>query len=112
MPKLYANTVLVVLNSRIRIVGGRDTDTSSADMSITTTMIKDITSQLTEGTCPTDGMQGQVTTLALTKEETLPVGDDAEMGPMRVSHGCFMCFIGTNFHQKEKPQEVGRSLAA
>ncbi len=87
MPKLYANTVLVVLNSRIRIVGGRDTDTSSADMSITTTMIKDITSQLTEGTCPTDGMQGQVTTLALTKEETLPVGDDAEMGPMRVSHG-------------------------
>ncbi|PBK98064.1 hypothetical protein ARMGADRAFT_1161623, partial [Armillaria gallica] len=34
MPKLYANTILVVLNSRIRIVGGRGTDTS-ADMSIT-----------------------------------------------------------------------------
>ncbi|KAK0241064.1 hypothetical protein EDD85DRAFT_388071 [Armillaria nabsnona] len=93
MPKLYANTVLVVLNSRIRIVGGRDTDTSSADMSITTTMIMDITSQLTEGTRPTDGMQGQVSMLALTKEETL--SDDAEMGLMR-----------------EKPQEVGRSLAA
>ncbi|KAK0468796.1 hypothetical protein IW261DRAFT_1372813, partial [Armillaria novae-zelandiae] len=34
-PKLYANTILMMLNSRIRIVGGRDTYTSSADMSIT-----------------------------------------------------------------------------
>ncbi|PBK61333.1 hypothetical protein ARMSODRAFT_981678 [Armillaria solidipes] len=84
-PKLYANSVLVVLNSRIRIVGGRDTDTSSADMSITATMIRDITSQSTEGTRPTDGMQGQVSMLALTKEE-IP-SDDAEMGPMRVSYG-------------------------
>ncbi|PBK86537.1 hypothetical protein ARMGADRAFT_1086385 [Armillaria gallica] len=93
IPKLYANAVLMVLNSRIRIVGGRDTDTSSADMTITTTMIKDITSQLTESTRPTDGMQGHVSMLALTKEEAL--SDDAEMSLMR-----------------EKPQEVGRSLAA
>ncbi|KAK0454314.1 hypothetical protein EV421DRAFT_2046804, partial [Armillaria borealis] len=35
MPKLYANTVYMVLNSRIRIMGGRDTYTSSTDMSIT-----------------------------------------------------------------------------
>ncbi len=80
-------------------------------MSIMTTMIKDIISQLTEGTCPMDGMQGQVSMLTLTKEETLSVGDDTEMGPMHVSHGWFMCFIGTDFHQKEKPQEVGRSLS-
>ncbi|KAK0214042.1 hypothetical protein IW262DRAFT_1322193, partial [Armillaria fumosa] len=35
VPKLYANAILVVLNSRIQIVGGRDTYASSADMSIT-----------------------------------------------------------------------------
>ncbi|KAK0222468.1 hypothetical protein EDD85DRAFT_1028256 [Armillaria nabsnona] len=66
MPKLYANTVYMVLNSRIRIMGGRDTYTSSTDISITTTMIKDFTSQSTEGTRPTDGMQGRV--VAITKE--------------------------------------------
>ncbi|KAK0454317.1 hypothetical protein EV421DRAFT_1699875, partial [Armillaria borealis] len=36
MPKLYANTVYMVLNSRIRILGGRDTYTSTTDMIITT----------------------------------------------------------------------------
>ncbi|KAK0486506.1 hypothetical protein IW261DRAFT_800662 [Armillaria novae-zelandiae] len=41
IPKLYANTVYMVLNSRIRIMGGRKTYTSSTDMSITTTMISD-----------------------------------------------------------------------
>ncbi|KAK0449461.1 hypothetical protein EV421DRAFT_1996530 [Armillaria borealis] len=45
MPKLYTNTVYMVLNSRMRIIGGRDTYMSSNDMSITTTMIRDITSQ-------------------------------------------------------------------
>ncbi|SJK98214.1 uncharacterized protein ARMOST_01475 [Armillaria ostoyae] len=68
IPKLYANSVLVVLNSRIRIVGGRDTDTSSTDMSITTTMIKDMTSQSTEGTRPTDGIQGRASVVAISPE--------------------------------------------
>ncbi|KAK0486451.1 hypothetical protein IW261DRAFT_1604591 [Armillaria novae-zelandiae] len=40
MTKLYANTVYMVLNSRIRIMGGRDTYTSSTDMSFTDTMTR------------------------------------------------------------------------
>ncbi|KAK0468801.1 hypothetical protein IW261DRAFT_1426117 [Armillaria novae-zelandiae] len=43
----------MVLNSRIQIVGGRDTFKSSADMSITTTMLR-ITSQSNEGTQPAE----------------------------------------------------------
>ncbi|PBK61306.1 hypothetical protein ARMSODRAFT_1025823 [Armillaria solidipes] len=84
MPKLYANTVYMVLNSRIRILGGRDTYTSSTDMSITSTMIRDITSQSTEGARPTDGMQGRVLVVAIPKEV---FNDDHEMGQMSVSHG-------------------------
>ncbi|KAK0486415.1 hypothetical protein IW261DRAFT_1559816 [Armillaria novae-zelandiae] len=45
--KLYANTCFMVLNSRIRIIGGRDTHTSSTDMEITTTMMRDIASHST-----------------------------------------------------------------
>ncbi|KAK0241073.1 hypothetical protein EDD85DRAFT_388297 [Armillaria nabsnona] len=45
MPKLYANTVYMVLNSRIRIMGGRDTYTSSTDMEPTTTLIMDTSPQ-------------------------------------------------------------------
>ncbi|KAK0486473.1 hypothetical protein IW261DRAFT_1604609 [Armillaria novae-zelandiae] len=48
MPKLYVNTIYMVLNSRIRILGGRDIYASSTDMSITSTMIRDITFQSTE----------------------------------------------------------------
>ncbi|KAK0430064.1 hypothetical protein EV421DRAFT_353723 [Armillaria borealis] len=48
MPKLYVNTIYMVLNSRIRIMGGRDIYGSSTDMSITSTMIRDITFQSTE----------------------------------------------------------------
>ncbi|KAK0241046.1 hypothetical protein EDD85DRAFT_948138 [Armillaria nabsnona] len=89
---LYANTVLVVLNLRIRIVGGRDIDTSSTDMSITTTMIRDmITSQSTEGTCPTDGIQGRASVVAITPEV---LNDDHEMG-----------------QEKEKPQGSSLSLS-
>ncbi|KAK0486406.1 hypothetical protein IW261DRAFT_795373 [Armillaria novae-zelandiae] len=44
--KLYANTIYIVLNSRIRIIGGQNTYMSSTDMEITTTMIRDITSDL------------------------------------------------------------------
>ncbi|KAK0486409.1 hypothetical protein IW261DRAFT_795453 [Armillaria novae-zelandiae] len=42
--KLYANTIYMVLNSRFRIMGGRDTYKSSTDMEITTTMMRDIIS--------------------------------------------------------------------
>ncbi|KAK0196106.1 hypothetical protein F5146DRAFT_951861 [Armillaria mellea] len=79
MPKLYANTVYMVLNSRIRITGGRDTYTSSTDMSITTTMIKDITPHSTGSTQRTDRVQGQALMGAITKEVSI---DDHEMGGM------------------------------
>ncbi|KAK0222438.1 hypothetical protein EDD85DRAFT_960081 [Armillaria nabsnona] len=79
VPKLYANTVLVVLNSRFRIMGGRDTYTSSTDISITSTMIRDITSQSTEGTRPMDGVQGRVSVVAIPQEV---FNDDHEMGRM------------------------------
>ncbi|PBK86563.1 hypothetical protein ARMGADRAFT_1066479 [Armillaria gallica] len=75
--KLYANNVYMVLNSRIRIIGGRDTYTSSTDMSITTTMIKDMTSQSTEGAQPTDRFQGRVSVVTITPEV---FNDDYEMG--------------------------------
>ncbi|KAK0459364.1 uncharacterized protein EV420DRAFT_1642328 [Desarmillaria tabescens] len=78
MPKLYANTVYMVLNSRIRILGGRDTYTSSMDMSITTTMIRDTNSQSTQGTRRMDGRQG-APVVAITKEV---FNDDYEMGRM------------------------------
>ncbi|KAK0483078.1 hypothetical protein EDD18DRAFT_754036 [Armillaria luteobubalina] len=45
--KLYANTIYMVLNSRIRIMGGREIYTSSTDMEITSTMVRDITSHST-----------------------------------------------------------------
>ncbi|PBK93188.1 hypothetical protein ARMGADRAFT_151634 [Armillaria gallica] len=77
VPKLYANSVLVVLNSRIQILGGRNTYTSSTDISITTTMIRDMTSQSTEGTQPTDVMQGRVSVVTTTPEV---FNDDHEMG--------------------------------
>ncbi|KAK0223769.1 hypothetical protein IW262DRAFT_1458813 [Armillaria fumosa] len=54
LPKLYANSVYMVLNSRFKIIGGRDTYESSMDMSITTTMIRNIISQPTDDTQPAD----------------------------------------------------------
>ncbi len=74
----------MVLNSRIRIVGGRDTYTLSTDMNITTTMIRDVTSQSTEGTQLADKMQGQVSVVAITQEV---FNDDHIMGRTKVSHG-------------------------
>ncbi|KAK0236497.1 hypothetical protein EDD85DRAFT_887239 [Armillaria nabsnona] len=50
VPKLYANTVYMVLNSRFQIIGGRDTYKSSTDTSFTTTMIRDVISQSTGDT--------------------------------------------------------------
>ncbi|KAK0451668.1 hypothetical protein EV421DRAFT_1898603 [Armillaria borealis] len=67
-PKLYANTIYMVLNSRFQILGGRDTYMSSTDMSITTTMIRDIISQPTEGTRPADWTQGQVPVVTVSDE--------------------------------------------
>ncbi|PBL04271.1 hypothetical protein ARMGADRAFT_1070746 [Armillaria gallica] len=91
IPKLYSNAILMVLNSRIRIVGGRDIYTSSTDMSITTTMMRDITSQSTEGTQLADRMQGQVSVIAITQEV---FNDDHIMG-----------------RTKEKPQGNSISLS-
>ncbi|KAK0459320.1 uncharacterized protein EV420DRAFT_315111 [Desarmillaria tabescens] len=79
MPNLYANTVYMVLNSRIRIMGGRDTYTSSTDMSVTTAMIRDFTSQSTESTRRTEGMQGQAPVVTISKEI---FKDDFEMTHM------------------------------
>ncbi|PBK84754.1 hypothetical protein ARMGADRAFT_604348 [Armillaria gallica] len=71
MPKLYTNTIYMVLNSRIRIIGGRDTYMSSTDMSITTTMIEDVTSQ------SGDGMQGRAPVVTISNEA---FHDNYEMG--------------------------------
>ncbi|KAK0484809.1 hypothetical protein IW261DRAFT_858958 [Armillaria novae-zelandiae] len=64
MPKLYANCVYMVLNSRFRIIGGRDTYMSSTNMSITTSMIRNITSQLAEGT-----VEGRAPVLAISNND-------------------------------------------
>ncbi|KAK0459352.1 uncharacterized protein EV420DRAFT_1642317 [Desarmillaria tabescens] len=85
MPKLYANTVYMVLNSRIRILGGRDTYTSSTDMSIMTTMIRD---RPTQSTWRTDGVQGRASVVPI-------FDDDREMGRMN-----------------DKPQHESMSLPA
>ncbi|SJK98193.1 uncharacterized protein ARMOST_01454 [Armillaria ostoyae] len=77
--KMYANTMYMVLNSRIRIIGGRDIYTSSTDMEPTTTMIRDITSHSTHGAQRTGGVQGQVSVVTITKEV---FSDDHEMGRM------------------------------
>ncbi|SJL07148.1 uncharacterized protein ARMOST_10491 [Armillaria ostoyae] len=71
MPKLYTNTVYMVLNSRMRIIGGRDTYMSSNDMSITTTMIRDVTSR------SGDGMQGQAPVVTISNKI---FHDNYEMG--------------------------------
>ncbi|KAK0183624.1 hypothetical protein F5146DRAFT_1230723 [Armillaria mellea] len=78
LSKLYANTALMVLNSRIRIIGGRDIYTSSTNMlSITAAMVKDDTSQSTKEAWSVDGIQGRVSVVAITQEN---FNDDHEMG--------------------------------
>ncbi|PBK61346.1 hypothetical protein ARMSODRAFT_669717 [Armillaria solidipes] len=81
MPKLYANTVYMVLNSRIRILGGRDTYTSSTDMIISagSTMIRDTNSYLPQGSPGTDGRQGRASVVAIAKEV---LNGDYEIGRM------------------------------
>ncbi len=65
----------------MRIMGGRDTYSSSTDISFATDM--NITSQSTRGTESTDGMQRPVSVVAITKAE---FSGDHEMGRMSVSH--------------------------
>ncbi|KAK0486505.1 hypothetical protein IW261DRAFT_1393504 [Armillaria novae-zelandiae] len=74
--KLYANSFCMVLNSRIRIIGGRETYTSSTDMSFTTTMTRDMT-QSTEGTWPAGRIQERVSVVTITPEV---FNDDHEQG--------------------------------
>ncbi|PBK82335.1 hypothetical protein ARMGADRAFT_734995 [Armillaria gallica] len=81
IPKLYANTVYMVLNSRFEIIGGRDTYKSSTDISFTTTMIRDIISQSAEDTRPADGTQGCVPVVVLSNEV---FNDNYEMGQASV----------------------------
>ncbi|PBK84786.1 hypothetical protein ARMGADRAFT_1018454 [Armillaria gallica] len=81
MPKLYANSVYMVLNSRFQIIGGRDTYRSSTDISITTTMIRDIISQSAEEIRPADGTPGQAPVAVLSNEV---FNDNYDMG--QVNH--------------------------
>ncbi|KAG7448955.1 uncharacterized protein BT62DRAFT_1002505 [Guyanagaster necrorhizus] len=92
IPKLYSNTVYMVLNSRIQILGGRDTYTSSSDMSITSTMIRDVSSPTTQDLRRTDGMQQRVPVVAITKEVF-----NADFGMGRIN---------------DKPQDKSRGYAS
>ncbi|PBK66288.1 hypothetical protein ARMSODRAFT_1021489 [Armillaria solidipes] len=87
VPKLYANAIYMVLNSRFQIIGGRDTYMSSTDMSFSTTMIRDIISQSTEDTRPADGIQGQVPAVIISSEV---FNDNHEMGQIsdKPQNGC------------------------
>ncbi|KAK0196027.1 hypothetical protein F5146DRAFT_1175969 [Armillaria mellea] len=64
LPKLYANTVYMVLNSRIRIMGGRDNYT---DMELPTTLMMD-TRHPVQDTQQTDVVRRQATVVTITKE--------------------------------------------
>ncbi len=90
MPKLYANAVYMVLNSRFKIIGGRDTYKSSTDINITTTMIRNIMSQSTEETRPTDGTQGQVPVVVISSEV---FNDNHEIGQISASRGTSCALI-------------------
>ncbi|KAK0489271.1 hypothetical protein IW261DRAFT_1557753 [Armillaria novae-zelandiae] len=88
VPKLYANAVYMVLNSRFKIIGGRDTYMSSTDMSFTTTMIGDILSESTEDIRPADEMQGPAPIVVISNEifndtcETGQISDKPQDGCM------------------------------
>ncbi|KAK0480964.1 hypothetical protein EDD18DRAFT_806385 [Armillaria luteobubalina] len=68
VPKLYANAVYMMLNSRFQITGGRDTYVSSIDISITTMVIRDIISQSAEGTQLAEEMQGPAPVVTVSNE--------------------------------------------
>ncbi len=90
IPKLYANTIYMVLNSRFQIIGGRDTYKSATDMSITTTVIRDIISQSAEDTRPADGTQGRAPVVVLSNEV---LNDNYEMSQVSVSHGALCALL-------------------
>ncbi len=71
----------MVLNSRMRITGGRDTYTSSTDMSIPTSILRDTSSQSTQLE-DTQRTEGEVSTVAIPKEI---FNNDCEMGQTNVS---------------------------
>ncbi|PBK66293.1 hypothetical protein ARMSODRAFT_960237 [Armillaria solidipes] len=73
VPKLYANAVYMVLNSRFQIIGGRDTYMSSTDMNVPDMMARDITSQ------SADGRQGRAPVVVISTEV---FNDSYEMGQM------------------------------
>ncbi|KAK0483068.1 hypothetical protein EDD18DRAFT_1432427 [Armillaria luteobubalina] len=100
--KLYANSTYMVLNSRIRIMGGRDTYTSSTDMEITTNMMRDITSRSAQDV--------QRTPLVAITAEVFT--SDDEMGRMSVSHLDSRAFLELIPPSKEKPQDGDMSLLA
>ncbi|KAK0194336.1 hypothetical protein F5146DRAFT_431770 [Armillaria mellea] len=87
VPKLYANTIYMVLNSRFQIFGGRDTYVSPTDISISTMMIRDAISQSTEGTLPLEGFQGQAPVVTISNEI---FSSNHEADQMSVSH-CPSC---------------------
>ncbi|KAK0480961.1 hypothetical protein EDD18DRAFT_1363566 [Armillaria luteobubalina] len=100
-PKLYANSIYMVLNSRFQIIGGRDTNMSSTDMSFSTTMIRDILSQSIEEARPAVGTQGQGPVVVVSSE----VFDDSHgMDQVNFSHGA-MPFSRAAFAPKDKPRE-------
>ncbi|KAK0484833.1 hypothetical protein IW261DRAFT_1668975 [Armillaria novae-zelandiae] len=78
VPKLYANAIYMVLNSRFQIMGGRDTYTSSTDMSITTTK-RDSMPQSIEGMQPANRKQGPVPVVIIPNEV---FNDPQEMSQM------------------------------
>ncbi|PBK82348.1 hypothetical protein ARMGADRAFT_1090401 [Armillaria gallica] len=92
LPKLYANTIFMVLNSRIRVIGRRDTYMSSTDMSVTTTILKDFASQSAGGTRPADRMQGPASVVAISNEA---FNDNYEMGQMndKPQDGCMILSV-------------------
>ncbi len=91
--KLYANTIYMVLNSRFQIIGGRDTYDSSTDVSFTTTMMRDIISQSTEGTRPAEEIQGQAPVVTISNEI---FNDNYEVGSNKRQSLCFMCLLRTD----------------
>ncbi|KAK0486408.1 hypothetical protein IW261DRAFT_1559810 [Armillaria novae-zelandiae] len=97
--KLYANTIYMVLNSRFRIMGGRDTYTSSTDMEITTTMIRGIIPYSTQDVQP-------VPVFSISKE-VFSSGD--EMDLMSVGHFDSRALLELNFPQ-EKSRDSDMSL--
>ncbi|KAK0454324.1 hypothetical protein EV421DRAFT_1896250 [Armillaria borealis] len=78
--KMYANTIYMVLNSRIQIMGRRDIYMSSTDMiTPTSSMIQDTNPQSPQRSLGMDGRQGRASVVAITEEV---LNGDYKMGRM------------------------------